>query len=267
MILYFKIFSMELKKVFSYRIEFWAEFLGSLFFRIFSAYFLWQAIFTYNEATELKGFSFWGIIWYTMLVALVNKITGIRSFGTAHNDIYSGSLNKYIVYPASYYNFKYIENLSSVAIGILQLFLVLSLALVFLPQAPDVNIQWQNIILGLIICLLANFAYFNLLYIISAIAFWADNIWSLVVLLRFIIMFFGGSMVPLSFFPEYFMDIANILPGKHIISLPILTFLGKATTTDITNGIQMLCLWSVIFFVAQHLIWQTGKKRYSGVGI
>ena len=103
--------------------------------------------------------------------------------------------------------------------------------------------------------------------IFEMVSFWADNIWSLMVMLRFIIALFGGLMLPLRFFPDWAQQILNILPFRYLVSFPIKSFFGELTTTQLIEGFIIISLWSVVLTVVVNFIWSKGQKQYSGIGI
>ena len=130
-----------------------------------------------------------------------------------------------------------------------------------------------------IIITLPNFLFFSLFLLLSAItyffmnslvefvAFWADNIWSLGVIIRFITRFFGGGLIPLAFFPHWSQEALSYTPFPYMIHFPMKVFFGEFSVVEYLNSFTILTLWSVFFSILSNLIWNKGKYQYSGVGI
>ena len=99
------------------------------------------------------------------------------------------------------------------------------------------------------------------------IAFWADNIWSLGVIIRFATKFFGGAMIPLTFFPEWANTVLAYTPFPYIVHFPMKVFFGEIDLNTILINIGILIFWTIIFYFISKLIWNKGKYSYTGVGI
>ena len=94
-----------------------------------------------------------------------------------------------------------------------------------------------------------------------------DNVWSLLIMVRFSVGLLGGAMIPIAFFPEHVQVILNYLPFRYLAAFPINCFLGKVTFADWQTGIAVTLFWSLIFTGCALLIWNRGKYKYTGVGI
>jgi ABC-2 type transport system permease protein len=109
--------------------------------------------------------------------------------------------------------------------------------------------------------------FFFLVASLEMVAFWADHVWSLLVMLRFILYFTGGGMIPLSLFPDYFQSAVSYLPFPYLASFPIRCFMGRVGTEEYMASLGIMAVWIVITAIISRLIWRSGLKRYSGVGI
>jgi len=105
MIWMFHVLILELKKIASYRVDFWMRLVFAAMAKIFLAYYLWQAVFHEKGVKELGGYSLEGMIYYFVIAALVGNVVfaGRDSFAT---EIYDGTLTRYLLYPVSFYLYK-----------------------------------------------------------------------------------------------------------------------------------------------------------------
>ena len=115
-------------------------------------------------------------------------------------DIYTGGLNRYLLFPAHYLPFKYAQRLGALGPGVLQFVLFGAVAYLWLGLDMHVSVWSDTMALGCVV--VASFLYFLIDLVIHLIAFWADNVWSLDVGKWFLISILGGYMLPLSVFPE-----------------------------------------------------------------
>ena len=112
------VFSLELRKAFSYRSDFWANFVGVVLTELGVAYFLWRAIFAVRQVDSIGGYTFRGMVLYYLLVPLFTRLMRGNEQGYMSNDIYDGSLSRYLVYPVSFLGSKYLSHLSEAAIAL-----------------------------------------------------------------------------------------------------------------------------------------------------
>ena len=111
------------------------------------------------------------------------------------------------------------------------------------PQSPfarprrDVRLFHWIVLLGaiamsLVSILMGNLLYFLMGYPIHAVAFWADNVWSLDVARRVIAMLLGGGMLPLTLFWPWAQDVLAYLPFRYCYAVPAETLLGRVEFGD-----------------------------------
>ncbi len=263
----YQVFLTEMRKIVAYRFDFWIQFLVSIFAHITAAYFLWKAVFEYNNTDIMKGYTFRGLMFYYLLVPLIEKIINGSSMGLVSREIYDGSLTRYLIYPVSFFRYKYVQHLAGTVIFFIQLGLTVSVFLMLFGKPVDVTISIKNVSMGITAVMCSGIMTFFINTSIEMIAFWADNVWTLLVMVRFSVALLGGAMIPLAFFPGDFQQLLSYLPFSYMASFPIRSFLGKVTVWQWISGIAVTCLWAAFFILVMFFIWNRGKYKYTGVGI
>lgn len=262
-----QVFATELRKIIAYRVDFWLQYILSIFAHIGVAYFLWKAIFDYRSVTSMRGYTFAGLMLYYMSVPLISRMVNGPGMGMVAREIYDGSLTRYLIYPISFFNFKYIQYLANTVVYFMQFIVALALFTFLFGKPDDVQITSLSLIMGIGAILSAGFMAFTLSTLIEMTAFWADNVWSLLVMIRFAVGLLGGAMIPLSFFPAHFERILHFMPFAFLASFPINTFIGKVTYSDWLLGLSVIIFWSCVFYFLARLVWSHGRYKYTGVGI
>ncbi len=258
---------MELRKVISYRIDFWVQFLGNVITQIVLAYFLWRSIFTYLDVEELRGYDFPSLMLYYVLVPLIDRMVRGPEMNHIAQEIYDGGLNRYLIYPISFFFYKYATHIAQSLIFTAQ-FLFAASAYLFIFGLPEiVHFSIYNLLMGVGAVMTGSVLYFFLVATLEMIAFWADHVWSLLVMMRFILYFTGGGMIPLSFFPESVRTFLEYLPFPYLSSFPVRSFMGEVDPGEFVNSIFIVLVWSAVQFVFAYGVWRSGLKRYSGIGI
>ena len=266
--LFVQVFSIEARKLMSYRGDFWITAVVSFVAQLDVAWFLWDAIYTTSAETEIGGYGFDAMVLYYVLVILVGRLVRAQSLETdIAQDIYDGALARYLVFPTDYVGFKYAQHLGNIVPSVVQLVLFTGLYALILPLPADVAITPLSIAMACVSVAVANLLFYSLTVPFQLVAFWADNVWSLGVMLRFVTGFLGGMMVPLSLFPEWSQRALEVLPFQYLFYFPVVTALGKVTPQEWMIGVGISLLWWVVVVGLSKLVWRRGMLAYTGVGI
>lgn len=261
------VMTLELRRLTSYRADFWTLFIGGTIAQMVIAFFLWKAVFAARGVLSLNGFDLDTLIFYYLLVALTDKLVrGVESSFVSH-DIYDGSLNRYLMYPISFFGYRYaillgglIFSSAQAAIGVGLFFLVIGVPAGLNPSVAGVACAFALVVAS-------GGVYFFLTLVIELFAFWADNVWSLLALLRFVVHLLGGGMVPLEFFPLWTRKLLFWTPFPHMLSTPIALFSGRVPASAAAPAVGIMIVWGLVFWGAALLVWRRGQKEYTGVGI
>lgn len=260
-------FSLELRKLLSYRVDFWLQLFGAVATELVLAYFLWQAMFASRGVSEMGGYSFRGMMLYYLLVPLVARMIRGEDARFLSDDIYEGGLTRYLVYPISFLQYKYVSLLVFSFISALQLLIAIGVFAAFFGIPPEIHLGALSIVQGLGASLAGTVLYFFMGGSIEMLSFWQDSVWSLMAMMRMTMVLLGGGMIPLSLFPERVRGVLEWLPFNYIISFPIRCFLGQVSAMEWLHGLVMIGAWAFVFSRIAGFIWNRGTRQYSGVGL
>lgn len=260
------IVSQELRRILAYRSDFWVTFIGQTVIQLFIARALWQSVFEAQGVREMKGYDLEQLTLYYILAPVGTRLLLGEGFGFLARDIYEGTFSKYLLYPLSFVQYKSLTYLTNSLFYALQLVLVTLAYFAFYRQALPNGDELLNLLAGTGLFFVAATSYMYLTMSIELISLWADNVWSLQVMLRFFTAFLGGGTIPLAFYPDWGLQLVKLTPFPYFISLPIRTIMGDAGAGEIAEGVLILAFWGLIFRLALHLLWKVGQKRYTGVG-
>jgi len=261
------VYAMELRKIITYRADFWVNFIGQTIFSIIISYYLWQAIFASQGATSMKGFSLDKIIFYYLMVPIISRIQQGEMIGSISREIYDGSLNKFLLYPMNFYKYKITTYFAHSTFYYVQLWLIAFVYFLFFHRGESFNLSISNTLIFTFVISISTLTYFMLHSITELIAFWADNIWSLGVITRFIVRFLGGALIPLAFFPEWAVSLLYYTPFPYLIHFPMKVLFGEIEYSMILQNTFILIFWTIFFYIISKVIWNKGKYSYTGVGI
>lgn len=97
--------------------------------------------------------------------------------------------------------------------------------------------------------------------IIGYAAFWLVKYWFMSWFEEAFFMLFGGTRVPLWFYPAWLYGVANVLPFKYITYVPIELYLGRMPAADVYGVIGMQLLWIAVLFGLERLVWHRAQRR------
>ena len=261
------VFSSELKKMLSYRVDFWVQFPAMVLIQIALAFFLWDSIFELQNISSMNGYSFSGLMLYYLMVPLVDRILRGVDMRFISSEIYEGTLSRYLIYPVSFFLFKYLQHLAQSFISFLQFILTILLFVLIFGMPQEFEASLQNILMGTFLLFTASIMYFILASIFECVAFWADNVWSLLVMLRLTIFFLGGGMIPLNFFPEWSVDLLNYTPFPYMAYFPIRAYFGLIPLDEFIKGAGIITVWILFLILMLRHLWKRGLLSYTGVGM
>lgn len=266
--LFLHVASMEARRALAYRASFWIRVVLTFGAEVGLAWFLWRGVLDASGATTIGGFTFEGVVRYAVLVALVSRVVhGSDLEGAIAQEIYDGSLSRYRVYPVSLFAFKYAQHLGHLAPSVVQLLLFGGLWL-----SAGTGLGWSGVsaagVGGFVLALaLGNLLLFTLAWPVQGVAFWAENVWSLMVAVRFVTGLLGGLMVPLSVFPDAARPWLDALPFRYLYSFPIEILTGSVTTAGWLQGTGVSVAWVLALRAVGAWVWRRGSLSYGGAGM
>ena len=262
-----QIFSLELRNLLNYRVDFWVNWLMATAAQLAVAWFLWTAVYEYTGRESVGGYSLHAMMLYYTLAVLVDRAVQGSGRNGLSTDIYEGTLNRYLVYPVPLFRYKLLESWAhTLFAGTQGLLLLAGFTAVFgLPADAPVTV-W-TVALGMVTLFAAAVLFLAMSMIVEQVAFWADNVWSLSVMLQFVFRLAGGVLVPLALFPEAARDVLHWLPFSTLVHLPIAAFMGQINLDKWLEGMALMAGWAVFLWFVVLWIWKRGTLKYSGVGI
>jgi ABC-2 type transport system permease protein len=257
----------ELRKILAYRSDFWVNFVGQILVQLLVARALWGAVFAARGVDSLQGLDLPTLTLYHLLAPMVMKCLFGENIGFLSTDIYQGGLNRYIVWPMPALGYKFVTYMTYAAFYALQTGLLYWVGRLILKETTPELAELLRLFVGLAYLLLAAALCFCFMALCEMASFWADNTWSLGVMLRFIVTFLGGGSLPLAFFPEAAQTVLGLLPFAAMVSVPVNFVLGRGSLTELLQGLAVLAIWSIPLALTVGYVWRRGNLRYTGVGM
>lgn len=256
----------EVRRRMSYRADFWISAISSLAVRLAIAWFIVKAIFAGSGRAGIAGFGESEMFLYYVAVILVGKFVQSTDLEqSVSQDIYEGGLTRYLLYPVPYGVVKYVQQIGAMGPVVVQV-LLFGAWIPFVVGFPrDVSVAAVAMGLGAIV--MANLLNFLITFPVQLVSFWAENVWSLMVMHRFASALLGGMLAPLSLFPDGARLVLEALPFRYLFAFPVETLLGRLSPSEWAAGMAVGLGWCAVMAVVGKAVWRRGTLQYTGVGI
>ncbi|MFA0770663.1 MAG: hypothetical protein REDVDVYQ_001175 [Candidatus Fervidibacter sp.] len=124
-----------------------------------------------------------------------------------------------------------------------------------------------NFALFLLTLTLAGMLNFLVGYCFAMLAFWTVRIGGFYEIFAWGIGYFlSGRLAPLEVLPSWVQVIADWLPFRYIIALPVEVLMGRAEPSLIVKGIVVQVAWLTVCLISKRLLWHFGLRQYTAVG-
>ena len=194
----------------------------------------------------------------------INEVIGALTRGDFANElgvsIQDGSVAMHFLRPASYQLYLFSSFMGRNCYRLFTSSLpavIICAVLVGLPPPASFIHFWLFIVhtmMGIVII-------FELIYITGMLAFWTQRTWFLSWYVSALSAFFGGTIVPLWFYPRILNRLSAFLPFRYISFEGINYFLGKAPASAAGLSISMAMLWVFALFFIGQLLWRQAQKK------
>ena len=218
---------------------------------------LWRALLGENPKS---GLDFELMVPYVIITYFASALTYINIAVVIENSIRDGSILYYLITPINYRRYLLCSMLGENTYTACTNTLVILAAsiLVYGVYIPESLLC----VLGFMISLAFGvMVMFEITYVCGLSAFWLQRTWFIDWFLEAFIIFFGGSAVPLWFYPEILQKLSMILPFRYVSYEAINIFLGHYNMEMCITKILISILWIIILRIVGTIMWKYAQKR------
>lgn len=219
--------------------------------------FLWRALLSTGIRQDA---SFPDMLLYVLINSFMLQLTHTNAAGIIEAAMMDGTISMELLRPISYKWYMLSQTLGKNIYGTLTATApVLAIGLFFLSGAvlPDM----AHILLFILSAILGAALMFQVTYLAGLLAFWLQRCWFIRFYLSGLRSIFGGTMVPIWFYPEFLKSASYWLPFRYITFEPINIFLMKTPAEQAWTPILAALLWLVGLSMADKLVWRAATKK------
>jgi ABC-2 type transport system permease protein len=264
---YGKVFVVGWQNTFTYR---WNFVLRSLFafVPLIGTVFLWRAIFEgHPEGTLAARYDYSQMIFYFLLGILVNLLTvPTDDEWQIASDIRDGFINSILLKPIDYFTYRYCLFAAYRLVYTLVAISPVLIALWLFRHTIRWPTQLETYAAFAVSLLLSGTLQFLIAYSIALLAFWIQEVSTLVFIVYAFEVFFSGQMFPLDILPPRWVTVCWWLPFQYEIYFPVQVFQERLTPSQVGGGLLIAAAWVGLGGLAARLIYRSGLKHYTAVG-
>jgi ABC-2 type transport system permease protein len=224
--------------------------------------FVWLS-FTAAGATSVYSHDL--LIWYFLLAMLVKLLTSAWGGQFISNRIRRGAISPLLIQPVPYY-YHWLSNNIAEKIFKFLILLPLLIILISIFRLSPLSLSIFNLLSSIISLIMASSIFFLIDLIIGISAFWLDETSALMDFYGLLSSLFGGMLIPIVALPPVVKTLAQYLPFRFTLSLPIEIFIGQLSITDTFIFLALQAFWLLLFWYLYRYLWIRGLKAYSAVG-
>jgi ABC-2 type transport system permease protein len=201
---------------------------------------------------------------YFVFAAILYSLSNFHPY-YIEQDIRMGSLTKYLVKPVTpFWYYFWFEGSRVFTEVFIRVGCILPLLWMFGFQFQTSLVNLAMVVLFMPVIFFFTFSFFVL---ISAFAFWIQDVYAIRWTLSIFSRFLSGVLVPISFFPENVQKITFFLPFQHLAFTPIQILQNKISFQEAWLAFGVLFVWTLAMYGVQTYVWMKGEHEYEGGGI
>ncbi len=222
---------------------------------------LWKALL----GTELcDGNSFYDMILYVLINLFVSTLTRANVSSTIENAILDGSISTELLKPISYKYYLLSNTLGKNSYNlIIRVLPVTLIGIVMLVIGNETSISLIPSLLFIIAVILGILIMFEITYLFGLLAFKIQRCWYLRFYVDAFTKFFGGTTVPLWFYPSVLQKASYFLPFRYITFEPINIILSRITLQQSCQSILIAAGWLIILNLLDSRMWNYATRNLS----
>jgi ABC-2 type transport system permease protein len=259
---YFELLKSQAKVDAAYSAWFWAGTFSTIL-KLLILYFFWQAV--YENRTSLGGLPLDSMLTYMVIAALLGNLHFFGPGATLAENIRNGEVAVELLRPYDLLNKLVAMNCGGFGMYLLREMLpMMALAVLFL----DIHLP-ATFLGGVLFVLSTGIGLFLAMYIdlvVGVLAFWTVNIFGLRVLKNAVMMFFTGSLVPITLFPGWLQTLSQYLPFQSVVYVPVSIYTGTLSGADAFVAIGVQVLWLAALVVLVRAVWNAAVRKVTVFG-
>ena len=246
-------------KILAYRLRYFTGII-TYFLNVSVYYFIWSAI--YSSSGSVAGYDLSQMVTYVSVGWIIRSFYFNNVDREMATEVLEGKISQNLIKPVDTQLMYIAQTVGEACFRSLLFTLPITLVLLLIypirpPHSVSAGILFVlSSALALVIFALVNFVVGTM----------ALHIYSIVGVIRakyFVVEFFSGLLIPLTFFPRALQRALYFLPFPYISFVPLQIYLGKEQGRGAWQLLGLQLVWAAALFVTGRAWWKFGTRRLS----
>jgi len=214
----------------------------------------------YQGQAQVAGLSLADAITFTGLAQATIGFLSLFGWYELMNSVYDGSVAMDLLKPMGYFRFWLAQDLGRAAGQLLLRVIPMLFVFHFFfdISLPGSLGRWAALLVSMILGWLVSFAY---RFLVNLSAFWTPNALGVGRFAFAIALFTSGFMMPLRFFPDWFVRFCYALPFPSAVNTIIETYLGVLQGPALLKALAVQAAWAAVLIGLGQVVLRLGLRR------
>ena len=255
--LFWQLVRVSFQRQFSYRAANLAGLATNFFFGLLRASLM---LALYKSRGEVNGVSLQQAVTFTGLSQALIAYLMLWGWWDVINQIRSGDIASDLLKPINYFTFWLAQDIGRAVAHMLVrgITLLVGFAIFFDINIPSTWSQVFTIVVSLILGLFISFAW---RFLVNLSAFWFPNSRGIGGVAYSLSYFLSGFLMPMRFFPQWFVSLNSLLPFPYMVNTVIEVYLGIITGPELWRALLLQAVWVCILFIACQVVLRIGVRK------
>ena len=253
---YWIVFTKSLKSEMTYRFAAVAGVVSALLGFLIQI-FLWKALLGTGVQQDTNVSD---MLVYVLINSFMMELTRANVASRIENAMVDGTVSLELLRPISYKYYTLANTFGENLYGTITRTVPILLVGAFFISADSLPDPVHGALFA-VSALLGALLTFQVTYLVGLLAFWLQRSWFISFYLGGFMKIFGGTVVPLWFYPQFLVTASYFLPFRYMTFEPINLFLEKTAVEDAWVPILAAALWLVILSIADKLVLHAAVKK------
>ncbi len=225
----------------------------------------WSAVYGWDYQRIIAGFTLAQIVTYSALSLFIARIADTGIEYEMEELVKTGNLLTLLVRP-----FSYLQQIFFGGIGYSMFSTLTRVVPAFILSVILYKIFFPSVYTFLFFLLTMVFSYltvFLLSFMFGLYAFWSrGSIFAVRRVRQTATNLLSGSVIPLAFFPAWFVSSVSLLPFLSVYHIPLSVYLGKIAGTELLFALGQQLLWIIVLLGLAKFLWGRATKKFEALG-
>jgi ABC-2 type transport system permease protein len=254
---FWELATLSFQRQLAYRTAHLAGLITNLFFGLLRAAVL---IALYGGRKEVAGYTVAMAITFTGLSQAMIGHLSLFSWSDVMRSIHSGEIASDLLKPLGYFKYWLARDAgrASAAFFMRSVTIMIAYAIFFHITYPRKMESWIALAAAILLSWLVSFSW---RFLVNLAAFWTPNATGIARLFFGFSWILSGFFMPLNYFPDWFVHIANATPFPSMVFTVIQIYLENLSGQELMRALLGQAVWLMILLILVQFVFKAGIRQ------